>query len=104
MELVGLKGAQLLALVVFAAYFLSIIGLFLLIMTSLSWKARGWRVYMFGALSAASYTHTWYCERCVTILGQVFNPSSMQICSDSWRLVCSYPFYLRKIDIVCSGA
>ena len=58
--------SRLLALVIFSSYFLIIIILFCLILSSLPSPAKrnGTQiaVYTFGALALVSFVHTWYCE------------------------------------------
>ncbi|KAJ7703805.1 hypothetical protein B0H16DRAFT_1829405 [Mycena metata] len=54
--------SEVVAVGVFCSYFSIIVGLFLLIARSLSSQNWGGRVYVFIALSVASFVHTWFLE------------------------------------------
>lgn len=67
-SVLDLSTPQLAALGVLALYFTLIIGLFALIVQSLRRLSRagkgtlGAYPYVFSALTAGSFLHTWYCE------------------------------------------
>ncbi|KAJ7713142.1 hypothetical protein B0H16DRAFT_1341714 [Mycena metata] len=58
--------SEVVAVGVFCSYFFIIVGLFLLIARSLSSQNWGGKMYVFIALSVASFVHTWFCKSPIT--------------------------------------
>lgn len=97
------------ALLVFASYFVAIIGLFALIITSLLKSnglsgSNGFKISTFIFLTLASFVHTWFCasQSLHVFMGSANVAYLTQICSSTWRLVPL--FDLRKhTNLLYSG-